>query len=215
MRLSLSLILASAILGFLVSPSSVLAQTTLADLRAQIDIDSQELDEIDTLLSDVDPNRRAAAINLLIKSGNSAFVERAIEVGLLSDDPRMRAVSLQKVLETGGPFTLDIQLTDAEEENTSIRKWLSDYGKGSWNESDGVGTTVFAIDDFDQKNNCWPFLNVKKCALVVDGERVMLAGWQYAVGALTLQDDGTLEGTFGYSYGDQSAPLPASIRLIE
>ena len=200
---------------FYVFPSIGFSQTSLADLKEQMDANSRELDEIDAMLGDLDPNRRSAAMNLLLGSGNTEFVKRAIEVGLLSSDARMRAAALEKTLETGGTFTLDIDLTEKDEEETKIRGWLSRYGNGSWDDETKKGTTVFRLGEFDPKQKCWVALTAKRCALIVDGERVSLNRWDYSVGQFTLADDGTLKGTFGFNYSGESFPLPATIRLID
>lgn len=186
------------------------AQSSLDDIEKKLGEKTSELDRVDALLASENRNKRIAAMELLIQSGNPVFVSRAKEVGLFSSDPEMRSKALQAVFEAGGPFRLVIELNGDLEENR-MGRWLSQ--RGSWDDDAKYGSYTFNVDPFDKKVNCWRFKGYNSCAIYLTGDTVSLQDWSSASGSLTLGREGKLEGTFQYKPNGKS--IPASIDLMD
>lgn len=206
--------LAAAILLLTLAPPAS-AQSSLADIKAKLDGHSSELAEVDAMLADPDKNRRIAAMELLLQSGNPVFIQRAKEAGLFSSDIEMQMAALKAIFDGGGPFTLMMDLTKAKEEQTAARAWLSTHG-GTWDETGTIGTVTFATGDFDPKRKCWILREGRSCAITLSAITVSLAGWHDGSGTLKLNAEGALRGTFKNTDNrGRFAPVPAQILLIE
>ena len=198
----------------LAGAGAAMAQTSLADIQAAVAASSSELDQVDAMLADTDPNRRLAALKLLIASGEPLFVKRAKEVGLLSSDPEMQKVAVAATLDQGGPFRLEIDLSQLEE-GSSMHKLIQDYD-GSIDETAKLGRVTFSTLPYDADRKCWPAADGKVCAIIPTGAAYSLDEWQYGSGSLELQPDGALTGTFNFNRGGfERVGAPARIPLAE
>jgi hypothetical protein len=191
------------LLGFLLSPSLVRAQMSLEDIKGQLEAGASELDEVDTLLADPDQNRRIAAMQLLLKSGNPLFERRAREAGLLSSDPDMRVAALKAVLEAGNPFKITLNLGDLDED---LRQAWSQRlsGEGPFSDNGRAVTLTFQIGGYNESLKCYPLLaNSNVCALVLAGSEIALPWTFYSTmnGLLRLDESGQLVGEVSYSRG--------------
>lgn len=213
MKGSAFLAVVAVAIGLTVGPVS--AGTTLADIEAAANAAADELTKIDDLLNSEDRNKAIGAMIAMIGSGNPVFVLRAKQAGLTSSEPELRAIALKAVLDAGGPFRLDVEVSEATEEKTRIAEWLGKLG-GSFDPAQSKGSYVFSLGPYAEKARCWPFLNANNCAIYLAGETVSLQDWRYAAGELTLGSDGRLVGTFLTRFSSQGGrPVAASINLLE
>lgn len=191
------------------------AQQSLAEIQAAVAATSSELDQVDAMLADVDPNRRLAALQLLIASGNPVYMKRAKEVGLLSSDPEMQRVALAATFDQGGPFRLELDLSNAGEAEGVLRDRIADYN-GNVDETRKLGQVTFSTGPYDPAMKCWPFPGDDNCAIIPSGAAYSLNGWRYGAGSLQLQPDGTLLGSFSVNRsGSSRLSAPARVPLAE
>jgi len=196
----------------LISPTFALAQTSLDDITSQLESQKSELDEVDALLADPDKNRRIAAMELLLKSGNPVFVSRAKEVGLFSSDPEMQAAALKAIFDAGGPFRLVVDYSGVADKDSGIKEWLS--RRGNWDDTAKTGVFLFTTQPYDPEKKCWRFPDDWSCAIALSGLTVSLPDWSRAEGIFELSSDGTLSGNFRTTSGN-GVSLPAKIELTE
>lgn len=189
-----------------------LAQKSLAEIKAEAAAGSGELAEVDAMLADADPNIRAAAMVALLGSGNVAFVQRAMEAGLLSSDPAMRAFALKAVFDAGGPVRLVLDLSGLEGE--PLKKWLDITGDYGVVASDGKSAAVlYDVRSFDDENRCY-LSDRGYCLLRLNGTDVDFdIGNSNIRGFATLSDQGLLVGSLSYSGYEVSVPL--AVKLLD
>lgn len=198
----------------LAGAGSVMAQTSLAEIQAAVAATTSELEQVDAMLADADPNRRLAALQLLIGSGHPVYMKRAKEVGLLSSDPEMQRVAIAATFDQGGPFRLELDLSQLSGE-TSLHDLIEDYG-GSIDDSIKLGRVTFSTLPYDHEKKCWPSANSDRCLIIPTGAAYSLDGWEYGSGSLQLQPDGTMLGSFNFVRGGYTrVGAPARIPLAE
>lgn len=188
------------------------AQTTLDEITAQLDSQTSELEQVDALLADPDPNRRIAAMELLLESGNPVFVSRATEAGLFSSDTEMQAAALAAIFDAGGPFKLVIDMTAGSEDETGIKRWIGP--NGSWDEAETEATYIFRTDPYAPEGQCWPVAGEDRCSIRMSGRTVSINDWRNTAGTFELNASGVLVGSMRYTNGTYNA-APATIPLIE
>lgn len=189
------------------------AQSSLADIMSELDARTSELEQVDALLGSPDPNRRFAAMELLMKSGNPAFVQRATEVGIFSSDEELKRSALRAVFDAGGPFRILINYAGSTDDQNGIKQWLG--SDGSWDDSSRIGTYVFRTQPFDEREQCWLFVNSRACAFRIVGSVVSIDGWNRATGTLELDAAGKLVGSFRYTLNNAYVTVPATIPIVE
>jgi len=215
-RRSLATLLTAILLCAPFGTSAQERMSALDAVLANIDVRTQELDRVDELLASEDPNRRLAAMEALLASGDPAFVERAAETGLFSEDVRLRETAIRAVLQTGGPFTLRLDLSATDDEQSMMLEWLG-YSAGATSADLAQGSVTFTVDPFDEKAKCWYLSSSsgsKHCGFVLTGETVSLSGWRYTAGSLTLDDAAILSGAVS-NERRKGVPVPARIDLLE
>lgn len=178
--------------------TSVEAQSTLDKIEAEIGSRAEELRRAETLLADPDPNRRLAAMEALLKSGDQALADKAKEIGLFSDDPRLRAAAVRAILDAGGTFRAEFEIPTEDSDLTAIYDWLKRFG-GSWSSDGSTGYFGFVVGEYDEEEKCWKWLDSKHCALRMSGEEVITANWDRGTSAsavMRLDGTGALTGAF-------------------
>lgn len=203
---------AAAILATILAvavPAPTLAQSPLDAIESAVGGRAGELDRVEQLLSNPDANRRVAAMELLLASGDPAFIRKAAEFGLFSADPQLRRLAVRGILGAGGAFRIE---TDAAVEgSTDLRDLIAFFG-GSLG-SDGKASIDFVLKgEFDAARSCW-LSPQGKCTLVEAGSSIHLGEWQYTTGAFALDDQGRLAGTL--LWRSNGKPIPARIPLID
>jgi hypothetical protein len=205
-------LLVSVVAVVLAAP--VAAQSVLDELEAQIGSRVDELSRAEALLADPDPNRRIVAMEALLKSGDPAFVGKAKEVGLYSDDPRLRAAAVRGILDAGGTFRAEFTMPGDTSEVTDIRTWLQRFN-GSWSQDGSTGYFGFVVGPFDAERQCWTFLDNRNCAFRMSGEDVMTGDWNFNIrGAALMRLDDTGALTGGFQVNGTGTPVTIRIPLI-
>jgi hypothetical protein len=188
------------------------SQDTLSEIKEKLAGKTSELAEVDQLLAHPDKNQRIAAMELLLRSGNPVFVQRAKETGLFSSDPEMQQAALTAVFDSGGPFRLVIDLSGSEDEEHNIKGWSNQL---SWNPESGTAEFVFRTTPFDPKAQCWKFPESNVCAIYLSGATASIRDWHLAAGSFQLGGDGRLSGTFRNTASRNNVAMPAYIPVAE
>ncbi|MDO8863131.1 HEAT repeat domain-containing protein [Haliea sp. E1-2-M8] len=188
------------------------AQVSLDDIEASIGGRVGELERVEQMLSHPEPNRRIAAMELLLKSGDPEFARKAREFGLFSDDHQLRQAAVRAIFDAGGAFRLE---TDApSDDSTKVVSVVQSFGGAV--DSEGKGSIPFILSgEFDSKEVCWlrAAARTKQCALRPTGDSIHLADWNYTTGEFKLDDEGSLRGFLLYRGSGQ--PVGARIPLLD
>lgn len=189
-------------------------QSILDDIEAELGGRAAELEQVGALLSDPDPNRRIAAMELLMQSDDPLYRQRAREFGLFSDDPTLRRTAVHAIFDAGGAFRIEIDPVD--EDSTNIAQFVSGY-QGSMDSAGTSSVTFLLTPGFDAVNVCWTDAQ-DVCRVQPVGETIQIARWRlsggnYATGQFSLDNAGILQGHMLISARGQ--PVAARIPLIE
>jgi len=184
---------------------------SLEDLTAQIDARTTEQNGFQALLTDPDPMRAAAAMEIMMGSGDPVLQRMAMEHGLFSTDPSSRADALKAFFDSGPTLSVFVSLTDAldEKQQTWAKSQLSTLG-GSVDAAN-VAYLSLRIGAFDAAQDC--YVNAaqpKLCLLRVNDQVVsllLLRFWN----PMTLNDAGELEGTATLYANYPALPLRAPV----
>lgn len=204
------LLLAGVILlGLAATPSS--AQLSLDDIEATVGGLSDEMARVDVLLAEPDQNKRLAAMEMLIKSGNPLYAQRARETGLFSSDKEMQRVALKAIFDAGGPFRIEVPVQGLNEDETRVRRWVLD-NQGSLFDGDTKGQFLIYTSAYDEAEKCWKFKGKSYCAFVQSGDHYVLRDWGNFEGTVRLSTNGLLVGE-GAPYGRKTVKF--QIDLVE
>lgn len=129
--LTLSL-LASAFLS-----TNSLAQESLVE---QIKKRAGQIAEVKALLNDADPNTRAAALDVMLKSEDTAMRELAYATGLNSADDVLRAVTIRNKLNETNILAVEAKLPEQ----------ATDKGKEAFNKYLNGGILTVKVTKYDE-----------------------------------------------------------------
>lgn len=194
------------------SSNGVQAQLSRAEIEASIDSRVGELEWADQLLSHPEPNRRVAAMEVLLKSGDVTLARRAREFGLFSDDHLLRQLAVKAIFEAGGAFRIE---TDAPHDgSTNMTEVMRAFGGAV--DGEGRGSIQFVLSgEFDSKEMCWlrGASRVRLCVLRPTGDSIHLAEWSNTTGQFKLDDEGVLRGFI--LFRNTGLPVAARIPLLD
>ncbi|WP_299822916.1 hypothetical protein [uncultured Jannaschia sp.] len=207
------------IVALSVGPAPTFAQSAIEAFRAldeaaqQEGVSDAEIAEFEQILNGSDEERARRAMDFMLASDDPRLVRRAKEFGLFSANALFRDAALRAIFDEGGPFQIEIDLTAKDDEETGMVDYINAL-RGGFSQDGETGYFTFALDAYDEADNCWPFNGYNNCAFMLANSAVSLAGWSNGKGQLTLNSEGALEGTLQYTSGIRK-PAPARIVLIE
>jgi hypothetical protein len=170
-----------------------------------------DLRKIGDSLSSADPDVRIATLNAIVDSGDPSYIAKAMEIALTSDDPRLREAALRGKFNAGGTYRLEIDMSAAAKDPTDAAGWLRGVG-GSISTDGTSGFFAFALDEFQDRQQCWPYRNSNACALSLAGEQVFYVA-SNANAQLRLDETGTLVGSL--LIRGEGSPVPVRIPLVQ
>ncbi|WP_324754075.1 hypothetical protein [Roseovarius sp. Pro17] len=201
-----------AFLGTLTVPLVGHAQSiSLEDLTAQIDARTTEQNGFQALLTDPDPARAAAAMEIMMGSGDPVLQRMAMEEGIFSTNPSSRADALKAFFNSGPTLSVFVSLTDAldERQQTWAKSQLSNLG-GSVDENN-IAYLSLRIGAFDAAQDCYVNAEQPKLCLLRINDQVvsllLLRFWN----PMTLNDAGELEGTATLYASYPALPMRAPV----
>ncbi|WGW05331.1 hypothetical protein [Tropicibacter oceani] len=209
---------------FIVSANDAAAQTiSLQDFEAQVNQRAGTLSGYQSYLTDPDPQRAMAALQIMLESGDSTLVQMALSVGIYSADPNIRQAALKAFL--AGKPALDIFFDGSEtvkEDQVEAYNALMRGYRGSVGANNRASLSL-KVGEWSEESGCFVNLDAPEhCLLRVNATTVSLylVSWdgntphQWVV--LELDDDGALTGTMtARHYRTDLGPLVLTMRLSE
>lgn len=192
-------------------PQPALAQGLQAILQQANEGDA-ELKQIDAALNDPDPDRRISALNAIAGSGVDRYVRKALDVALVSDDPRLREAALQAAVVDGANFRIEVDLTAKGDDVTDAAGWLRQNG-GSISVDGNTGYIMVPLEKYNDKYGCWVHLHWNSCAMSIAGEQVFFSSRSNAEGQMLLDESGNLVGSV--LVNGTGNPVPIVLHLMD
>lgn len=168
---------------------------SIDELKAQVDQAVGARGEYHDLLSDPDPARAMAAMELMMGSGDPTLMRMAVENGIFSSNPAVRATALKAFL-TAKP-TVSAFLTIGEEFDDNQRTWVIGQAVriGGSVSPDNIAYFSLRVGDYDTEQDCYMNSDARQgCLFRVNDQTVsfrIFDTWN----ALLLEETGELVGS--------------------
>lgn len=183
------------------------AQSLFEQFQSQEDMTSEEraarseaLRQFAAILNGSDRQRALEAMEFMIANGDEEIHNFALEYGLFSPDPYVRAAALRAVLDNKTHFRLDVTHHSGADGKEGV---LLNYVGGTYFPDTKSGNFIISVGTYDPERECWPYTDRDECAFYVTGTTVTLSNLSRIVGSATLTDAGDLEGMLQLSYNGQ------------
>lgn len=173
---------------------------------------ANDLRKIEDSLLSADPDTRIATLDAIVASGEPSYIAKAMEVALLSDDPRLRQAALRTRFQSGGNYRVEVDLPGPSKETTDAAGWLRRNG-GSISTDGTSGLMNVPVGEWNEAGHCWRHLTWNSCAFSLAGEQVFFSSRDYAEGQLRLDETGTLVGSL--LVGGKGTPAAIRILLVQ
>ncbi|MEM9781230.1 MAG: hypothetical protein AAF899_02035 [Pseudomonadota bacterium] len=184
-----------------------------AAAQASEGVADAELAKFEDVLNGPDVDRAIRAMRYMMASGKPRLVRAAKSFGLRSTQTLFQEQALKAILDTGGPFKLEFDLTTASEDESKIK--YRTQGWGTSFSSDGKSATlIFTVGPYDPEKKCWISIRRQDCSMMLALTTVRFVGWGIA-GALTLDQKGILSGDIRNDQRPSYVSVPARIPLIK
>ena len=168
--------------GLSMSPGTVAAQTSAAEMLEQARARARDMEELKKVLNGLDQNMRLASFDVMVNSGDNAMREIAIDTGLASADALLQAMAFKEVVLSMDHIvmSLEIDVSQPETIQTKAQALLNSTGN----------MYTLQITDRDRKTGTIK-MGVHKGQ--VSGTKLSFK-FGYDVGELTLIDETTMKG---------------------
>ena len=184
---------------------------SIEELNAQIDARVSNLNPYRALLNDPDPARSIAAMEIMLGSGDAALERMATEFGVLSSEPQVRRIAVEKLLSLKP--VLVVKLDGSVTEDRSFAQIITSSLDGAVS-PDGIGAVKVPLGEFDVGKGCYVWLNDNKyCAVSVSGDGIFVEYRNSLSASFSAIEAGEYQG-FAKIYGVDEG-LPATIQLID
>lgn len=187
------------------APMPALAQVTLDELNAAVDERVAALSTFQDALTDPDPRRALAAMQIMIEKGDADQRRMAIRAGLYSTDLAIRATVLRAILNSNPRFVVNIAPV-GDDVNQYYPRTVA--GLAGTLKPDMTASIIRGVGTYDEAQGCWAGSN-KRCLANLNGDTVSLFIDTWA--QLTLDQEGNLSGPANFS----QTPVTLTISLAE
>ncbi|MEM9013358.1 MAG: hypothetical protein AAGE18_19225 [Pseudomonadota bacterium] len=184
---------------------------TVEDLRRQVDERVSERDSFQSLLSDPDPARSIAAMQIMMSSGDPDLMRMAREYGLYADAPQVRRAALDAYFSSGPVLEIWYDASGLEDSQRGKLESEANYYSGSLAEGQRVFYS-FKVGDYSEENSCWMLHNdsYNRCLVRLSEDSVSVRLFDVWA-SLALDEAATLTGMAKHG----SHHLPVSIRVTQ
>lgn len=181
------------------------AQVSLDELNAAVDARVSALSTFQDALTDPDPRRALAALQIMIEQGDADQRRMAIRAGLYSTDLAIRSTVLRAILNGKPKLIVNIAPVGDKVNQYYPRSVAGLYGTLK---PDQTATILLSIGAYDSEKDCWSVgNNACRVALTADTVSLFIDTW----GQLTLDTEGNLGGPATFS----QTPVMLTISLVE
>jgi hypothetical protein len=195
MEVCLMNLLKSAAVAISVGIGAAHAQSiSVEELRAQIDQRVGETNEYQALLTDPNPARAIAAMEIMMGSGDASLQRMAVEFGIFSTNPSVRAAALKAYLDARPTLSVFMTIGEAFEPNQRnyVHNLINRLGGTA-----GEGQEAFLsipVGPYDSERGCYVYgTDERECLMRVNDQVAsfrLLNIWS----ALTMTETGELVG---------------------
>lgn len=145
-----------------------------ADIKAQVDQRVAGLNEYQQLLSDPDPQRAMAAMQIMLTSKDPDLERMALEYGIYSPDPAVRRMALESFLATGP--ALRVSLDGSGAKNPDDFAYLVQSEQGTIDDK-GAAFLSLLVGEFDKDQSCYPYKGSSACLIRVTDAGAAINLW--------------------------------------
>lgn len=159
--------------------------------------------EYQELLTDPDPRRSRAAMQIMSASGDPELVRMALDFGLSSTDPVVRRMALEGFFNSAPALQLTFDGSGLED----TRAFVNDISRMGGSYDDAMTAyAVLKVGDFDPAASCWTWDGQNQCALRLTdaGSAIHFQGYWYPI---VLTEDRTLRGISTMYYTKEPVPF--------
>lgn len=192
-----------------VSSSKILSPE---EMLAEIDRRAGSASGYDALLQDPDPRRSAAAVALMMESGDEALMRKAMSFGLASPESSIRSTTLNYYLKTLPTLALDFDAAEIADDK------LPDLEKGVRNLGGALGPNKkgsfsVALGPWSDKDQCYSRVSGNSCSARINAQSIsVMIGDQWI--NLNPNAEGNLEGGMSIRYSE-AYPVKVIVRLVD
>ncbi|WP_425037422.1 hypothetical protein [Primorskyibacter sp. S187A] len=178
-------------------------------LAALVDQRVNALSPYETLLNDPDPARSAAAMEIMLASGDQSLVRSAVSFGFQASNPELRMIAARHVLDTGVPITLALSGV-SEDGLANFAKWTRYYLDAAVS-PEGTAYVTIDVGPFDAEKGCYQMANqTSGCAVSLNSDGIFVKV-PHLNARLGFADGATLSGAASVEKIDD--PLKAELHL--
>lgn len=194
---------------FLACGTAATAQSkSAADIAAMVDQRMGAVDEYAALLSDPDPARSLAAMEIMIGLDDPQISRMALQYGLTSTSAPVRKAALKAYFDTGPVLNIYIDGSSLERDHL-ISAINSRQGTV---DDKGIAYLSYKVGAYDDKQSCYDFhSNANYCLITLSENNVGLGLWARWT-PLQLNAEGTLVGMVKVDRIEQSVPVTIPVR---
>lgn len=187
------------------------------EMLAEIDRRASSASGYDALLQDPDPRRSAAAVALMMETGNEELIRKAMSFGLASPESSIRSTALTYYLQTLPTLALDFDAAEVADDklpdlDKAVRSWGGSLGP------DKKGSFSVALGPWNDKEQCYSAVNVNSCSARLNAQSISVVVAEQWIN-LNPNAEGNLEGGMSVRHrtsgGDAYGPLKVLVRLVE
>lgn len=179
----------------LLTAQPAMSQLTLDDLTARVNERVGTLSSFDDALSDSDPRKALAAMQIMIEQGDSDQRRMAIRSGLYSTDLAIRSTVLRAIMNSAP--NLIVELTPVGDEvNQYYPRQIGAFAGTI--RPDNSASLVRKLGEWDAEEQCWRASDGNKNCMVklnADTLSLYLDSWSQ----LRLDKEGNLTGPANFS----------------
>jgi len=165
-------------------PTPAPAQSSAAELLEQARARSRDLEELKAVLNGPDQNMRLATFDVMVRSGDEAMREVAIDLGMASADPLLQGMALKETILSLNMLIFDLEVDSSQPQSIQDKAQQILQSKGA--------TYQLPINDADR--DAGTFRTKSKPGGQVSGTTLTFQSG-YDKGQFELADERTLKGT--------------------
>ena len=199
------------IITLFVMTQSALAQSlTPEQILEMVNERVAKLNPYKELLSDPDPERSLAALEIMMESGDKVLMRMALEYGLLSTQPTVKRAALESFIKTQPTLIVELDGSGVKAESFRKRIKSSHFGNVS---ADLTGYWRIPVGEYNEPEQCFKYRGEKKgCVVAITSDGLFLTA-KYISARGTVGATGSIEGNASLYKIDEAVPF--SIQLLD
>jgi len=208
--------LAAFLTTFVLAGSASTQSLTPEELQGLIDERLNTPNPYEALLTDPDPERSLAAMEIMLESGDPDLTSMALEFGLLSPNPAVRRIAVEGYFLTQPTLAVTLDGSQASSEDAFYR--LVDRFDGTI-DANGVAYMRFGVGPLSEDGSCFVEPNGSSCGIFINNSGTFLTVYVGSSGPfvntrLTLNDAGQLVGLATISVSPHRGTVPLVIPVL-